>query len=209
MIISHDKKADYYDDIYSKSQKYLDPAKHSPYKAVWDAVLEKLPSACSILDIGCGPGQFATLCIEANHPYVGADFSEVAIARGQQIAPEGTFHLVNIVKDRNLLTKGDYDAVTLTEFLEHINEDLETLSFIPEGKRVVLTVPRFWCEGHVRTFKTPSSVALRYEKLIDIESLDTLELGDPATHLEGPSGPLVHEQRWKIYVLSGTRKKVK
>ena len=154
--------------------------------------------------MGCGPGQFADLCVGAKHRYVGVDFSEVAITHGRRVVPQATFHLVDVVKDASLLTKGDYDAVTFIEFLEHIDEDLMVLSFIPEGKRVVLTVPKFWCEGHVRVFKTSNSVALRYEKLIDIESLDALELGDLSTHLAGPYGPLVHRQRWKVYVLSGT-----
>ena len=208
MMASHAKEADYYDDIYSKSRKYLDLAKDSPYKTVWDAVLEKLPLECSILDIGCGPGQFATLCIEANHPYVGADFSEVAIERGRKIAPEATFHLVDVIKDKSLLIKGDYDATTLIEVLEHIDEDLEVLNSVPEGKKIVLTVPKYWCEGHVRVFRTPNEVSTRYGTLIDIDSLSTIAHGKASERLWGPHGPRTHGQ-WTIYVLSGTRQKVK
>lgn len=208
MTALRDKKADHYDDIYARSYKYLASAEHSPYKAVWDVVLEKLSPACSILDIGCGPGQFATLCVEANHSYVGADFSTVAIARGKQIVPEATFHLVNIVEDKSLLAKGDYDVVTFVEFLEHIGKDLEVLESVPEGKQIVLTVPKYWCEGHIRVFRTPNEVSARYGCLIDIDSLETLILGKATERLWGPNGPLTHGP-WTIYVLSGTRRKVK
>lgn len=197
--------ASYYDEIFESSQKYLDPAKDSPYKVVWDKVLEKLPPKCSILDIGCGPGQFATLCIKAKHLYVGADFSEVAIKRGRKIVPKATFHLVDIIKDKSLLTKGDYDVVTLIEFLEHVEEDLGVLSSIPEGKKVVLTVPKYWSDSHVRVFKTPINAHIRYGKFIDIESLDTITFGETWDRRPEPGGHFVRDQ-WVIYVLSGTRR---
>ena len=196
----------YYDDIFSKSQTYLVSPEHSPYKTVWDKVLEKLPSKCSILDVGCGPGQFASLCVDLGHTYVGADFSEVAVNRGRQIIPEATFHLVDFTEDKTMLTKGDYDAATFIEFLEHIEEDLEILSSVPSGKKVVLTVPKYWCEGHVRVFRTQNEASTRYGGLIDIESLDIIGLGKTTGRMYDPKGAIMQDQ-WIIYVLSGTRRK--
>ena len=199
--------AKHYDDMFTNLQNYLVSAELSTYKDVWDKVLEKMPSKCGILDIGCGPGQFASLCVEAGHPYVGADFSEVAINRGRQIVPEATFHLVDITKDKSLLAKGDYDVVALIEFLEHIEEDLEILSSVPEGKRLVLTVPKYWCPEHVRVFKTPSAIYERYGKLIDVESLDIIAIGKTTGRRFESDGPKMQDQ-WIIYVLFGTRRDI-
>lgn len=197
--------ASHYDKLYKTLQNYQVPAEQSTYKIVWDKVLEKLPPECSILDIGCGPGQFATLCIEAGHSYVGADFSEVAINRGRQIVPEATFHLVDINEDKSLLTKGNYDVVTFIEFFEHINEDVEVLSTVPEGKKIVLTVPKYWGKEHVRVFRTPNEVFNRYGEYVDAESLDIIALGKTAGRRYEPEGPRMRDQ-WVIYVLYGTTK---
>jgi len=194
----------HYDDIFAKSSKYQIPARYSPYKVVWDKVLEKLPPECSVLDIGCGPGQFATLCTEAGHPYVGVDFSKVAIARGRQVVPEATFHLVDVVKDRSLLTKGDYDVATFIEFLEHIDEDLSILESVPEGKRVVLTIPKYWGTGHIRGFRTLEEAKIRYGRVLDIESLDSIAFGDVKGRKYSSDSPSA-KGAWVIYILSGTR----
>lgn len=196
--------AEHYDDLFTNLQNYLVSAEHSTYKVVWDKVLEKLSHECGILDVGCGPGQFASLCVKAGHSYVGADFSEVAINRGRKIVPGATFHLVDFTKDKSLLTKGNYDVVVLIEFLEHVEEDLEILSSVPEGKKFVLTVPKYWCLEHVRVFRTADDIYKRYGKLIAVESLDTIALGKTTGRRFEPDGPKMQDQ-WVIYVLSGTR----
>ncbi len=76
------KNSSFYDDRFSKVDKYLVSPRDSPYYPLWRAVLDNLEPRCSILDVGCGPGQFAKLCVEEGHPYVGIDFSQVAIEQG-------------------------------------------------------------------------------------------------------------------------------
>jgi 2-polyprenyl-3-methyl-5-hydroxy-6-metoxy-1,4-benzoquinol methylase len=126
------------------------------------------------LDVGCGPGQFARLCVEEGHPYVGIDFSQVAIEQGRKNGHEAIFHLVDVVKDKSLLKKGNYDTVTLIEFLEHIEEDLEVINSIPEGKNVVFSVPKYWSKAHIRAFNTPKSVFNRYDKLMEIKNISVV-----------------------------------
>ena len=64
--------------------KYLVSPRDSTYYHLWRAVLDKLKPRCSILDVGCGPGQFAKLCVEDGHLCVGIDFSQVAIEQGRK-----------------------------------------------------------------------------------------------------------------------------
>ncbi len=105
---------------------------------------------------------------------MGIDFSQVAIEQGRKNDHEAIFHLVDVVKDKSLLKKGNYDTVTLIEFLEHIEEDLEVINSIPEGKNVVFSVPKYWSKAHVRAFNTRKSVFNRYDKLMEIKNISVV-----------------------------------
>ena len=202
------KSSSFYDDRFSKVDKYLVSPRDSTYYPLWRTVLDKLRPGCSILDVGCGPGQFAKLCIEEGHPYIGVDFSQVAIEQGRKNNPAAFFQLIDVVKDKSLLKKGNYDTVTLIEFLEHIEDDLDVLISIPEGINVVFSVPKYWSKAHVRAFNTLKSVYDRYDELIEIKEKSEVSLGSIQTR--NVNSICKKKDRvmdyWKIYVLSGIRK---
>lgn len=202
------KSSSFYNDRFKNIDKYLVPPRDSTYYPLWRAVLDKLNSRCSILDVGCGPGQFARLCVEEGHSYVGIDFSQVAIEQGRKKTPEAIFHLVDVVKDKSLLKKGNYDTVTLIEFLEHIENDLEVINSIPEGKNVVFSVPKYWSKAHVRAFNTRKSVYIRYDELMEIKDISEVSLGSQQTRNINNSYNKKDRviDYWKIYILSGIRK---
>ncbi len=160
------------------------------------------------MDVGCGPGQFSRLCVEEGHPYVGIDFSQVAIEQGMKNNPELIFHLVDVVKDKSLIKKGGYDTITFIEFLEHIEDDLEVISSIPEGRNVVLSVPKYWSKAHVRAFNTRKSVYDRYGDLIEIKDISEVNSGSKRTRNTNISYKKKDRVMdfWRIYVLSGIRK---
>lgn len=202
----------HYDKIYLKKKDktgrlmpWLRPPEKSPYYPVWRSVLTKhLEAKCKILDVGCGPGQFAKLCINAGHPYEGVDFSKEAVKIAKKLNPTVTFHVVDVVKNRSLIAKGDYDTITFMQFLEHIKEDLEVLESIPEGKNVVLSVPKFWSKGHVRVFNDLKAVYSRYRDLLEITGFDDYRLGD-AWDRPLPSKKSVRSP-WVVYLVSGIRR---
>jgi len=139
----------------------------SRYYRLWKFILdEHLKLDCKILDVGCGAGQFARLCIDRGLRYVGVDFSQEAIKIARQHAPEGAFHVVDVAKDQSLLRAGNYDVAVFIEFLEHVENDVEILSSVPKGKKVVLSVPAFMDRAHVRAFYSPEMVLTRYFKAI-------------------------------------------
>jgi 2-polyprenyl-3-methyl-5-hydroxy-6-metoxy-1,4-benzoquinol methylase len=167
----------FYDSVYSRSDHYKGPPDESPYLPLWKAVLECLEPGWRILDVGCGPGQFARLCVDAGHPYVGLDFSEEAITLARNRVPEAKFLLTDVSRNRVPLEEGDYDVATFIEFLEHVEDDMGILGSVPPGKKVVLSVPNYGGIEHVRFFDSIESVVDRYGPLVNFSKMGELAWG--------------------------------
>lgn len=160
----------YYDAIFTDSAKYRQAAENSEYAVIWHHIVDILRNNTtqSILDLGCGPGQFAEF-ITTHMPdvqYTGLDFSTVAISQARQRCPHYLFkqqELSNIIFNE----LPPFDTVVCTEVLEHVENDLEILSEIPIGSFIVASVPNFDSFGHVRLFHTPQEIQERYGSIID------------------------------------------
>lgn len=156
---------DFYDAVYLRSPWYRSSWDMSGYAPIWIALCEELRRAdvTSVLDLGCGPGQFAA-CLHKRCPavsYVGVDFSPVAIDFARRMNPGTEFRLGDINDEKAF--DGDYDAVVATEVLEHIDDDTGLLRRIPASKLVAFSVPNFDDRAHVRYFDTAKSVYDWYE----------------------------------------------
>ena len=77
------KSARYYDQIYRKRDQegayQADPCDTEFYGELWSEVAKLVPSGRVVIDIGCGPGEFAAVFRDLrSEPYVGYDFSQEA-----------------------------------------------------------------------------------------------------------------------------------
>jgi SAM-dependent methyltransferase len=169
----------HYNDFYAIVDAYRKhPNDVFQYIDMWNKAvgLLKAYNIKSIIDLGCGPGQFAHLVsehIDDIDVYYGYDFSETAIkmANKRELGPKYLFEIKNL-KNENFINNSLKNLAYITfEFLEHINEDLEVLLKIPSGSRVIFSVPSFDYKSHVRYFPDKSDVLSRYGKYIDIESV--------------------------------------
>lgn len=160
----------------------------TPWYPVWKIIAARIKElgAINILDIGCGPGQFADCLLSEiteadtsshNLPqlnYTGIDFSSVAIDFANKLNLSAAF----IVADATTYdySQVDYDLVVTTEFLEHITDDLGVLSKIKKGSVILATLPNQDSEGHVRflsknTNTAKSQIKQRYSSLCKIVSI--------------------------------------
>jgi SAM-dependent methyltransferase len=160
----------------------------TPWYPVWKIIAARIKElgAINILDIGCGPGQFADcLLSEITNAdassnilpqlnYIGIDFSSVAIDFANKLNLPASF----IVADATSYdySQVDYDLVVTTEFLEHITDDLGVLSKIKKGSVILATLPNQDSEGHVRflsknTNTAKSQIKQRYSGLCKIVSI--------------------------------------
>jgi 2-polyprenyl-3-methyl-5-hydroxy-6-metoxy-1,4-benzoquinol methylase len=174
LIEGKERPAEYYDRAFMRERWYEHYTK-SEYYSIWtvieDRISKKLP--VTILDIGCGPGQFASFLNDRNYTdYIGLDFSKTAIEQAIKKCPHFEFIIADIF-ETDILTVKDYDLVICTEVLEHVENDFEILKRIKNGTRFIGTVPNFPYPSHVRYFKDAMEVNERYQRFFKTLNLKT------------------------------------
>src|SRR4029077_889859 len=155
---------DFYDARYLQTEDYCLHYTNSRYYFLWCVILDRMrpTEVRALLDIGCGPGQFASLlCDRGLRRYVGIDFSDVCIRMARLVCTSAEFVCLDVFSS-DLFDTYDYDVVVATEFLEHIEGDLEILDRIRPGTRVYGSVPNFADPSHVRYFNSVDDVRARY-----------------------------------------------
>lgn len=166
---SREVSKDFYNSIYLESEKYNDRPEYSIYLPAWKEVAKILKNKeiNTILDIGCGPGQFAEFLQEElpNIEYTGIDYSEIAISKAKERNIEGSFHVINFMEN-DVLGELNADLYIALEVFEHIENDLELIKSLPIGKSIIFSVPSFDSFGHVRFFKSLGHAENRYNKHI-------------------------------------------
>jgi SAM-dependent methyltransferase len=165
----------WYDEAFTEIVEYRMPYKISRYYPIWKAVLDFIPERNSILDIGCGTGQFAQMVIENGRKCIGVDFSDVALKQAKKFNPESEFIKADIDKLEQLSVNYEHiDTVVFVEVLEHIQNDINALIYYAADKPVVLTLPMFLSESHVRCFYTKNAIIERYD-MFDFDSIINIE----------------------------------
>lgn len=173
-----EQPVEFYDERYERRADLHRHYTESDYYPIWVVIAERIHryAANSILDIGCGAGQLACLLRDQGvSRYVGLDFSPARIARARETCPEYEFS-IDDVHETSLIEKREYDTAVSVEFLEHINDDLGILKRIPQGTRVLASVPNYPATGHVRYFETADDVRRRYRHILDEMCIDTFSV---------------------------------
>ena len=104
--------------------------------------------------------------------YVGLDFSSKRIGQAKKFCPQLSFIQADIFECDHLETL-DYELIVCTEFLEHVERDLDVLRRIKPGTRFLGTVPNFPYISHVRHFNDQDEVYSRYQSCFQTLRVDT------------------------------------
>lgn len=148
------------------SESYYYPYYKSHYYPLWTVVLDRIirNKDCSILEVGCGTGQFASMLSENGiTAYCGFDFSEKRVEQAKKVNNNISFVVADaFVTDLFEIYK--YKSIVCMEVLEHIDDDIRLISRVPSGKRFYGTVPNFPEVNHVRHFSSTDEVAERYKE---------------------------------------------
>ena len=174
-----ERQSDYYDAMYSVTERYHCHYADSPYFSLWCVLVDhvKPADARCVLDIGCGPGQLAAFLRDRGlRDYVGIDFSGESIRYARSNCPAFKFVCADVFTS-DLFTTVDYDVVISTEFLEHVEKDLEVLDRIRPGTRFFGSVPNFPNPAHVRHFNSAEEVCARYASRFTNFKVDNVLFG--------------------------------
>lgn len=161
------KNSDWFNEAFKNTIEYHVHYTESYYYFLWTVLLDRInrTKVESIIDLGCGPGQFASLLFDNGiKRYLGIDFSDEAIKLARLVCPEFDFKVLDLTKT-DILSTYNYDCVVTMEFLEHVEFDLNVLEQIKPGTKVFATVPNFPYVSHVRYFENASAVTNRYNCL--------------------------------------------
>jgi len=183
----------FYDNAFANSVEYRGRPEDIIYYPVWTEVLSLLDYTERILECGCGTGQFAILAQERGYSYsLGLDFSKVALDLATARCPGLEFRKCDLRDGASFPDPATYDVVVFIEVLEHIENDLGILQRIPAGKHVIITVPSYGSDGHVRAFENAETVFDRFDGLCDFYVHRHTHPGGRIYILDGvmkPTGP--------------------
>ena len=170
-------KADYYDKVYKKPGHYKKHWKMSPYAQIWRRTLMLIPNGSSVLDIGCGTGQYAAMIKENEYKkivYCGVDFSPAAI----EIAKKNCKAKFICEDAFSFKWPNEIDVAIILEFLEHISDNKLFLERLPQGIKFIASVPNYASGGHTRIFLSAQAVKDYYKDILDITDVQTFHLND-------------------------------
>jgi SAM-dependent methyltransferase len=175
-VVGEEKTAEWYDAVYQHSAKYARHYSESGYYFMWTVIADRLrrQGVRRILDLGCGPGQFARLLHDQGfRHYCGVDLSSTSVELARRQCPEFEFIVADLLQD-DVLARRDYDCLIALEFLEHVHEDLTVLGQVKRGTRFIGSVPSFPSAAHVRHFTSVEQVEARYGSLFSGFQVDVM-----------------------------------
>ena len=169
----------FYDEVFRSSPLYTEPFFKAPWYPLWTMLSDRivLNNHESVLDIGCGPGQFASLLwYRGVRNYCGVDFSEASIEAGNRLVPDFRFIKAD-ARVSKIYDEYTHDVLVCSEVLEHVEDDLAIVCRFKPGVRCLCSVPSYWSKAHVRVFKDHQAVIDRYGAFFHDMRVDALPFG--------------------------------
>jgi len=152
---------------------YLNSKVITKYLPLYKVAISYLPQASkcdTILDLGCGIGNFAKMLLEAGYSkYLGIDFSSVVLNKARKQVPEAAFVLADLRSKKAYEIFQEYNVFIILETFEHIKNDLDIVENIPHESLVIFSVPSFDSKFHVRHFKNVNEVVNRFKYFLNFK----------------------------------------
>ncbi|MCM8787750.1 MAG: class I SAM-dependent methyltransferase [Candidatus Omnitrophica bacterium] len=116
-------------------------------EVISDFKFKKQKESISVLDIGCGTGDYINIFTKYRIAYTGLDLSNYAINELRKKYPKEKYPELNFICEDifKYQSKDKYDIAFLSEVLEHINDEIEFLkiinNFLVKDGILILSVP--------------------------------------------------------------------
>ena len=160
-----------------------------------DFFVHRINPGEKVLDVGCGNGVVAyDIAMKAGAHVKGIDISaeNIAIAKSRYSHPNVSFDVGDALKS---LPKGSFNAVVLSNFLEHVDQRVEFLRRLVEGyqpTRLLLRVPVF-----ERDWRVPLKKELGVDYRLDSGHFTEYTLESFASEMEAAGLKIIHQEiRW-------------
>jgi SAM-dependent methyltransferase len=165
----------YYDKAYVDNPKYNCPYYESRYFELWKECIKLIDFDKSILEVGCGTGQFKDMLMKYgfSNKYKGFDFSKEAI----NICNDKRC-VVGDARNDSMYKYNKQEQIVCFEVLEHLKDDVEVIRKWKKGVDVIITLPCFNDAAHVRYFLSIAEICNRYELAFDCIRVDSIKFFD-------------------------------
>jgi trans-aconitate methyltransferase len=182
-------QADWYDRVLVEDgSPAMLPLEDSPWLPVYEAVAAMIEPHQEVVDLGCGTGRFLELLSRNGHyaHLTGVDWSASALGEaadyfGGTQAP--TFLQQDLADWQPEPNRAGNTIYVCTEVLEHLEDDLGLVRRVPPGHRMLISVPNFDSQSHVRVFRNVGDVWERYDSLLDVRRWEMVGSERKGTHV--------------------------
>jgi 2-polyprenyl-3-methyl-5-hydroxy-6-metoxy-1,4-benzoquinol methylase len=137
-------------EVYTYSDYSVPDVPHQPlYLNLVLQYLRSDPSIKTVLDVGCGDGNFSNSIAEAGYKVYGIDLSEGGIRRAAERYPNCSFRIGSAYADYSTLfaEAKTFDAIISVEVIEHLYDPRQFTKRLLESVRaqglVIVTTP-YW-----------------------------------------------------------------
>ena len=128
---------------YSHCLLYKSTKVSPSYRWEWECFLAAKLRGETLLDIGCGAGDFAFLAEKRGYHVSGVDLQDRSLACARDRVPSGVFRKLDI--DHEPLSGGPFDIITAFEVLEHLERPgaaiAKMLAVLAPDGHIVMSVP--------------------------------------------------------------------
>jgi SAM-dependent methyltransferase len=107
-----------YDTMADRFAEWRGGIEGSPEDEWLRDLLERLPDAPDVLDLGCGQGLTARLFADGRHRYVGVDISGEQLRRARALVPDAEFRQADVAEIE--FDSESFDAVTSFYVFNHL-----------------------------------------------------------------------------------------
>jgi len=157
------------------------PLDESPWLPLYTAAAAWIDDDEPVVDLGCGTGRFAELLYRdgwRTAPYVGLDFSPATLDEARRTVSSPLVQWLHADLERDSPPRLKHGAYVCLEVLEHLDDDCGLIGKLPSGSRLIMSVPSFESDTHVRWFDSFDDVTGRYDGLLDFTETVVLPVGD-------------------------------
>lgn len=157
------------------------PLDESPWLPLYTAAAARIDDDESVIDLGCGTGRFAELLYRNSRrtaAYFGFDFSPATLDEARRTVTSPFAYFLQADLERTEFSQEDTRTYVCLEVLEHLDDDCDLIGKLPAGARLILSVPSFESDTHVRWFDRLDDVTGRYGALLDFTETVVLPVGD-------------------------------
>lgn len=155
-------------DFYQKKDSYP-PLKYRHNYILKMIEQEKLPEPCTILDIGCGPGEMVCDLVKDNREILGLDISEEMIAIAKQKLEKKVTNIQNVY-----LAVGDIENLTFYDKTFDVIICAGVVEYLENDDKWVVELSRVLKPGGILIVNITNKYAIRRWSLFLFENLKTI-----------------------------------